>query len=198
MLIPLKLLAVRAPLGTYAHIPNSKSHKDGRGRYGVNIPKSLSSDRPRRRRRRFFSTLEEAEAFVRSFKSQLRDLGTSFRILKPLDSADADEAIQALRRHAIKHGIRRPRLRDIADEWIDRWNEQNRSVSLRHLFDQYLETRKHDSTKHQQSLRYTKERMQRLHTRKVSTLTKDDIEDAFWKLAASQFQCPFATGRSPS
>ena len=80
-----------------------------------------------------FQHMNEAEAFVKSFKSQLRDLGTSFRILKPLDSADADEAIKALRRHPIKHGIRRQRLRDIVDEWIDRWNEQNRSVSLRHL-----------------------------------------------------------------
>jgi hypothetical protein len=113
--------------------PKLQIHKDYRGRYEVNIPKSLSSDRPRRRRRRFFSTHDEAEAFVKSFKSQLRDLGTSFRILKPLDSADADEAIKALRRHPIKHGIRRQRLRDIVDEWIDRWNEQNRSVSLRHL-----------------------------------------------------------------
>ena len=124
-------------------MPNPKFQvtKERPGRYKVNIPKSLSTDRPRRRRRRFFSTLEDAEAFVRSYKSQLRDLGTSFQILKPLDSADADEAIKLLRRHAIKHGIRRPRLRDIADEWVDRWNEQNRSVSLGKLFDQYLETR---------------------------------------------------------
>ena len=74
--------------------PKFQIHKERPGRYRVNIPKSLSTDRPRRRRRRFFSTLEEAEAFVRSYKSQLRDLGTSFRILKPLDSADADEAIK--------------------------------------------------------------------------------------------------------
>jgi hypothetical protein len=31
-----------------------------------------------------FQHMNEAEAFVKSFKSQLRDLGTSFRILKPL------------------------------------------------------------------------------------------------------------------
>jgi hypothetical protein len=66
--------------------PKLQIHKDYRGRYEVNIPKSLSSDRPRRRRRRFFSTHDEAEAFVRSFKSQLRDLGTSFRILMSSDS----------------------------------------------------------------------------------------------------------------
>jgi site-specific recombinase XerD len=176
--------------------PKFQIHKERPGRYRVNIPRSLSTDRPRRRRRRFFSTLEEAEVFVRSYKSQLRDLGTSFRILKPLDSADADEAIKLLRRHAIKHGIRRPRLRDIADEWIDRWNEQHRSVSLGKLFDQYLETRKLDSPKHQQSLRYTKERFTRLHTRKVSTLTKDDIDDALWKLPPASFTAHLRRVRS--
>ena len=101
-----------------------------------------------------------------------------------------------LRRHAIKHGLRRPRLRDIVDEWIDRWNEQNRSVSLAKLFDQYLETRSQDSTKHQQSLRYTKERMKRLHTRKVSTLTKDDIDDALWKLPPASFNAHLRRVRS--
>jgi site-specific recombinase XerD len=182
----------------WAPMPNPKFQitKERPGRYRINIPRSLSTDRPRRRRRRFFSTLEEAEEFVRSFKSQLRDLGTSFRILKPLDSADADDAIKALRRHAIKHGMRRPRLRDIVDEWIDHWNEQNRSVSLRHLFDLYLETRKHDSLKHQQSLRYTKERFQKLHTRKVSTLTKDDIDDALWKLPPTSFNAHLRRTRS--
>jgi hypothetical protein len=58
---------------------------------------------------------------------------------------------------------------------------------LARLFDQYLETRSADSPKHQQSLRYTKERLQRLHARKVSTLTKEEIEDAFWKLPPASF-----------
>jgi hypothetical protein len=96
--------------------------------------KSHSADRPRRRRRRFFSTQEAAEKFLRVFKSQLRDLGTSQQILKPVDAVDANEAIQLLKRHAIKHGIRGPKLRDIADEWVHR-NEQHRSVSLAKLFD---------------------------------------------------------------
>ena len=87
-------------------------------------------------------------------------------------------------------------LRDIVDEWIDRWNEQNRSVSLRHLFDLYLETRKHDSVKHQQSLRYTKERFQKLHTRKVTTLTKDDIDDALWKLPPASYNAHLRRMRS--
>jgi site-specific recombinase XerD len=176
--------------------PKFQVHKDGPKRYRVEVPKSLSSDRPRRRRRRFFSTLEAAEAFLRSFKTQLRDLGTSHPMLKPIDTHDADEAIRILKRHAIKHGIRRPKLRDIADEWVDRWNEQNRSVSLGKLFDQYLETRSQITQKHQQSLRYTKERFHRLHTRKVSTLTKDDIDDALWKLPPASFNAHLNRVRS--
>jgi integrase len=129
-------------------------------------------------------------------KPQLRDLGTWFRILKPVDSIDANEAIQLLKRHAIKHGIRRPKLRDIADEWIDRWQELHRSVSLAKLFDEYLETRSQDSKKHQQSLRYTKERLKGLHTRKVSTLTKEEIEDAFWKLPPASFNAHIRRVRS--
>jgi hypothetical protein len=124
------------------------------------------------------------------------DLGTSVRILKPVDSIDANEAIQRLKRHAIKHGIRRPKLLEIADEWIDRWNEKHRSVSLLKLFEQYLETRKQDSQKHQQYLRYTKDKMARLHARKVSTLTKEEIEDAFWKLSPSSFNAHIRRVRS--
>jgi integrase len=176
--------------------PKFEVHKDGPKRYRVEIPKSLSSDHPPRRRRHFFSTLEAAEKFLRSFKAQLRDLGTSVRLLKPVDTIDAHEAIQLLKRHAIKHEIRRPKLRDIADEWIDRWNEQHRSISLGKLFDQFSETRSNDSKKYQQSLRYTKERMARLHARKVSTLTKDEIEDAFWKLGPSSFNAHIRRVRS--
>jgi hypothetical protein len=40
-----------------------------------------------------------------------------------------------------------PTLRDLADEWIDRWSEQHRSVSLAKLFEEYLETRSKDSQK---------------------------------------------------
>jgi site-specific recombinase XerD len=176
--------------------PKFQVYKDASKRYRVEVPKSLSSERPRRRRRRFFSTLEQAEKFLRVFKAQLRDMGTSAQILKPVDAIDANEAIQALKRHAIKHGLRRPKLRDIADGWIDRWNEQHRSVSVAKLFDEYLETRGQDSQKHQQSLRYTKERLQRLHTRKVSTLTKEDIEDALWKLPPASFNAHLRRVRS--
>jgi hypothetical protein len=176
--------------------PKFQVHKDGPKRYRVEICKALSSDHPPRRRRHIFSTLEAAEKFLRSFKAQLRDLGTSHKILKPIDSYDAHEAIQRLKRHAIKHSIRRPKLLDLADEWIDRWHEQHRSISLGRLFDQYIETRSQDTQKYQQSLRYTKERMSRLHARKVSTLTKDEIEDAFWKLGPSSFNAHIRRVRS--
>ena len=168
-------------------LPKFQVHKDGPKRYRVEICKALSSDHPPRRRRHFFPTLEQAQSFLRAFRAQQRDLGTSVRILKPVDSIDANEAIQRLKRHCIKHGIRRPKLLEIADEWIDRWNEKHRSVSLLKLFEQYQETRSQDTQKHQQSLRYTKEKMVRLHARKVSTLTKEEIEDAFWKLSPSSF-----------
>ena len=174
--------------------PKFQVHKDGPKRYRVEVPKGLSADR--KRRRHFFPTLEQAQAFLRSFKAQLRDLGSSVRILKPVDSLDANEAIQLLKRHAIKHGLRRPKLRDLADEWIERWQEQHRSVSLAKLFEEYLQTRSGDSQKHQQSLRYTKERLQRLHARKVSTLTKEEIEDAFWKLSPSSFNAHIRRVRS--
>ena len=45
-------------------------------------------------------------------------------------------------------------------------------------------------------LRYTKERLQRLHARKVSTLTKEEIEDAFWKLSPSSFNAHIRRVRS--
>jgi site-specific recombinase XerD len=174
--------------------PKFQVHKDSPKRYRVEVPKSLSADR--KRKRHFFPTLQQAQSFLRSFKTQLRDLGSSVRILKPVDSIDANEAIQLLKRHAIKHGVRRPKLRQLADEWIDRWQEQHRSVSLAKLFEEYLETRSADSQKHQQSLRYTKDKMVRLHARKVSTLTKEEIEDAFWKLSPSSFNAHIRRVRS--
>ena len=45
-------------------------------------------------------------------------------------------------------------------------------------------------------MRYTKERLQRLHARKVSTLTKEGIEDAFWKLPPSSFNAHIRRARS--
>jgi site-specific recombinase XerD len=74
--------------------------------------------------------------------------------------------------------------------------ERHRSVSLAKLFEEYLETRSADSQKHQQSLRYTKEKMVRLHARKVSTLTKEEIEDTFWKLPSSSFNAHLRRVRS--
>jgi integrase len=163
-------------------------HKDGPARYRVEVPKSLSADR--KRRRHFFPTAEQAKSFLRAFQAQLRDLGSSVRILKPVDSIDANEAIQLLKRHAVEHGLRRPKLRDLAEEWIDRWQEQHRSVSLAKLFEEYLESRSEDSQKHQQG------RLQRLHARKVSTLTKEEIEDAFWKLPPASFNAHLRRVRS--
>ncbi len=174
--------------------PKFQVHKDGPKRYRVEIPKSLSADR--KRRRHFFSTEAKAEAFLRAFKAQLRDLGSSVRILKPVDSIDANEAIQLLKRHAVKHGLRRPKLRDLADEWIERWQEQHRSVSLAKLCEEYPQTRSGDSQKHQQSLRYTKDKMVKLHARKVSTLSKEEIEDVFWKLSPSSFNAHIKRVRS--
>ena len=144
-----------------------------------------------------FPTEAQAKSFLRAFKAQLRDLGSSVRILKPVDSIDANEAIQLLKRHASKHGLRRPKLRDLADEWINRWQEQHRSVSLAKLLDEYLKTRSEYSQKHQQCLRYTKERLQRLHARKVSTLTKEEIEDVFWKLPPSSFNAHPQSAQRP-
>ena len=46
------------------------------------------------------------------------------------------------------------------------------------------------------ALRYTKEKMVRLHTRKVSTLTKEEIEDVFWKLSPSSFNAHIRRVRS--
>ena len=45
-------------------------------------------------------------------------------------------------------------------------------------------------------MRYTKERFTRLHTRKVSTLTKDDIDDALWKLPPASFNAHLRRVRS--
>jgi integrase len=168
--------------------PKFQVHKDGPARYRVEVPKSLSADR--KRRRHFFPTAEQAKSFLRAFQAQLRDLGSSVRILKPVDSIDANEAIQLLKRHAVEHGLRRPKLRDLAEEWIDRWQEQHRSVSLAKLFEEYLESRSEDSQKHQQG------RLQRLHARKVSTLTKEEIEDAFWKLPPASFNAHLRRVRS--
>jgi integrase len=50
--------------------------------------------------------------------------------------------------------------------------------------------------KHQQSLRYTKERFQKLHTRKVTTLTKDDIDDTLWKLPPASYNAHLRRVRS--
>jgi hypothetical protein len=57
-------------LGRKMPRPKFQVHKDGPKRYRVEVPKSLSADR--KRRRHFFSTEAKAEAFLRAFKAQLR------------------------------------------------------------------------------------------------------------------------------
>ena len=167
--------------------PKLTPHKDAPSQWRVEIPKSFSNDNPKRRRRHFFKTQEEAEAFVQAVKSQQRNLGTSIRILKPAETIDADRALKLLKRHALKHEIRQPTLRDVAHAWIDQWHDQHRSISLEKLFDQFLESRSQDSKKHQQSLIYTKQRFSSLHKTKVSSLTKEDVEDGLWKLPPASY-----------
>jgi hypothetical protein len=65
-----------------------------------------------------------------SVQVPIEGLGTSVRILRPEDSIDADRAIWLLKRHCEKHNLRRPSLREVAYAWIDRFNEQHRSISL--------------------------------------------------------------------
>ena len=159
--------------------------KDKRRGYKVEIPGSLSSTR--KRQRRFFSTLEAAEEFIRRFKNQQHDLGTSIRILKPAETIDADRAISLLKRHSSKHGIRRPNLYDVALEWIDRWKEQHKTISVKKLFEQYLASRSGDSAKHRLSLHYTANKFANLHSTKVSELGRYDIEDCLEKLPPASF-----------
>jgi hypothetical protein len=162
-------------------------HKDGNGYWRIEIPKSLSSDHPKRRRRHYFKTQAEAENFLKGFKRQQRVLGTSIRILRPAEVIDANAALNLLRTHCHEHEIRQPTLQDVAHAWIDNWNEQHRSISLEKLFNQFLETRSGDSQKHQQSLQYTKDRFKDFHKTKVSALTKEDVEDALWKLPPASY-----------
>ena len=68
--------------------------------------------------------------------------------------------------------------------------------TLAKLFEEYLQTRSQDSQKHQQSLRYTKDKMVKLHARKVSMLSKEEIEDVFWKLSPSSFNAHIKRVRS--
>ena len=155
-------------------------HKDRPGRWRVEIGKTLSLER--RRRRHFFKTEEDALAFIRAVKAQQREVGTSMRILHPAHTLDAHAAISLLKRHARKHDLRRLKLEEIAAEWIDRWNERHCSVSLGKLFDQFLETQTASSKKHQQALLYTKAKLKSLHGVKVSNLDKDRIEDCLYDL----------------
>jgi integrase len=158
-------------------------HKDAKDGWRVEIGKTLSNERPRRRIRRFFPTLEKAEAFVRALKAQTRDVGTSIRILRPADTLDAAEAIEALKRHAAKHSIDRPKLRDVVGEWLDRWNESHRSLPLGKLFDRFMETQDHSSLKHRQSLLQTKTKLKSLLLETVATIERDRIEDYLYGLA---------------
>lgn len=93
--------------------PKLLPYKDGPKRYRVEIPK-IPFQRQTEKKKHFFPTLEQSEPFLRAFKAQRRDLGTSVLILRPAESIDAASAIRLLRRHAEKHGIRQPNLPDVA------------------------------------------------------------------------------------
>ena len=162
-------------------------HKDRNGYWRIEIPKSLSSDHPKRRRRHYFNTQAEAENFLKGFKRQQRVLGTSIRILRPAETIDANTALSLLKTHCEEHEIRCPTLRDVAHDWIDHWKEAHRSVSLGKLFDQFLQTKSADSQKHRQSLGYTRQKFDSLLDEKVSSLTRQDIEISLSRLPPASF-----------
>ena len=65
---------------------------------------------------------------------------------------------------------------------------RRRSISLIKLFDQFLENLgSQDSVKHRQALQYTKQRFSSLHKTKVSSLSKEDVEDCLWKLPPASY-----------
>lgn len=181
--------------------PKLTPYKDGPKRYRVDTPKSIArpdSQGKKRRVRRFFPTEEKAWEYVRQFKKGLLLYGTSLPNLRPADLYDADEALRLIKNHALDYGIKpRPKLRELAIEWMERWESEHSSVTLRQLFELFLLSRNdHISDKHERSLGYTKSRFKPLWKVKACDLNHTEIEDRLEGLPPHSFNAHLRRVRS--
>ena len=97
---------------------------------------------------------------------------------------------------ARKHQVSCPKLRDVALDWVSRYEESRKSVTVAQLFEEFMATQAGSSHKHRQSLQYTFERMEPLHGMKVCDLTKASVGECFQNLSDASFNAHVRRVRS--
>ena len=125
------------------------------------IPPYLS--KTGKKQRLFFRSEETALKMAKRIKNRHSIFGTSMRFLTPPRMSEANEAYKRLDDFEIS-------LLDVVNDWIIRHRAATASVTLSVLFDEYLQTKAHRSSKYLHQIEICKAKFEPLHKIKVSNL----------------------------
>ncbi|MFZ0616295.1 MAG: hypothetical protein WAN16_07585 [Chthoniobacterales bacterium] len=126
-----------------------------------------------KRQKRFFETSELAKGEIQRLKVRKENHGTAAKLLSPADEQQAVSALKLLRDKGITL-----QLSEVVGDYIKRWEQRNASVTLSHVFTQYLKALKLDGKTgvHYKSIENTRDRFADLKEKLVSDITHKDIE----------------------
>ena len=159
-----------------AKIPTlTPTFDEGKNRWRLAVPASFSNTG--KRRNLFFATKRLAELEAERLKGNQSKYGTESAKLSGVDAQDAAKALEALREAgsgATLHSIVKAHLKAI--------ETRSKSITLAELWARHTEAKGGKSEAYQRTFTIVQAKViDRLSKRKVSDLTKDDIEGAIRK-----------------
>jgi integrase len=138
-----------------------------RGKWCLNVPAELSPTG--KRHRLFFDTEREAKAETEKLKARRDNFGVSLAAMTPARITEAGEAYKLLEPLGVG-------LLDAVREYVETHRQRNASITLRELFDMFLEAKGKRSGKYLTQLRWARDRMGPLHTKLVADITVRDLD----------------------
>jgi integrase len=147
------------------------------GLWVLNIPLGLSETG--KRTRRFFRDRKEAFRIAQQMREANEKYGTHLLRLTPAHLAEASECYRLLEVAGRPYS-----LLSIVRESLQRHEEENVSVSLQALFEEYLATREHLSEAHRNTLRAVASRFEKIEE-KVCNISPDTLAPILAQLSNS-------------
>src|SRR6516165_9770800 len=147
------------------------SLRGGASQWVVNVPATLSPTG--KRQRCFFATRMEAEVECELLKTRKVNFGHSLSKMSPAQIAEASACYSKL--ESACPGVT---LSHAVGEFIDFYRRRTVSVSLRSLFDAFLESKHEANRNYQRELRNVFERVGQLNDVVVSEIDPQQINQA--------------------
>lgn len=138
-----------------------------RKKWCLNVPAELSPTG--KRHRLFFDTERDAKAETEKLKARRDNFGISLTAITPARIAEAGEAYKLLEPLGVG-------LLDAVREYVETHRQRKASITLRELFDLFLEAKGKRSGKYLAQLRWARDRMEPLHSKLVADITVRDLD----------------------